>query len=747
MSSNRSRIMLSCLAIITLGLLTSTCQAQLHMSASSAGVSFDGGPAPQSADVAVQAARPHNRRMYAMCPPQFQRVGTDCYSLVDQRSSWLEAYFFCKDKNANLAEPGKNADRKLRIYLERVDSQSGEHDPIWIGGTYDHRNKHWQWSTSGRNLTYDAFSQMDSTYMQLISNSKPLDNNCAVYDPSLKYRWSARSCPDKLRFICQHKMPKVSEANRYKIYNRWNETYPNQLANEVVLEVINRRGKDNRYHRRVKAEGSNEEMIIPARKNRPANRRYPGRNRQQQHPNDINYQQRPRKQRPRVSTTVAPAPLVISNNVTSTSATRPSAPTTQQQMTAYDRILQRQREKERNRQQRKRERRQRMRQERLERQRKMREEKRQRKQEEEHQRQQQQEHEQLQQQEPPSEPEALRQRAIEEQQKKEREQREQLDKQEKQQRKEQQERELERLKQQHEIEERQRAKDDEALRLREQRLQKQRELEAEEKRAREELLRKQKAEQEEADRRYAAERAAEEKRLREEHEKRLQEAKSEQERQLQEAREAKRREQKAIEERLKEQERQRQEQIRREQQEEEKRLELERLEEARRFEQRELERLHEENERREARQRQREAEIAQREAEERKLAEEEERLRQELQEEEKARKRQLEQEIERAEQERKQKEEAEKAAAAAKAEQQKQKLEAAKRIADAEVAAQLEEKRRQYAARIGALSKEDQLKFIEMRKKRKQLRERQMKAREQKKLKRIQDAIRLNEMQ
>lgn len=95
------------------------------MSASSAGVSFDGGPAPQSADVAVQAARPHNRRMYAMCPPQFQRVGTDCYSLVDQRSSWLEAYFFCKDKNANLAEPGKNADRKLRIYLERVDSQSG----------------------------------------------------------------------------------------------------------------------------------------------------------------------------------------------------------------------------------------------------------------------------------------------------------------------------------------------------------------------------------------------------------------------------------------------------------------------------------------------------------------------------------------------------------------------------------------------------------------------------------------------
>jgi len=42
-------------------------------------------------------------------------------------------------------------------------------------------------------------------------------------------------------------MPKVSEANRYKIYNRWNVTYPNSLANEVVLEVIDRRGKDRRY--------------------------------------------------------------------------------------------------------------------------------------------------------------------------------------------------------------------------------------------------------------------------------------------------------------------------------------------------------------------------------------------------------------------------------------------------------------------------------------------------------------------
>lgn len=87
------------------------------------------------------------------------------------------------------------------------------------------------------------------SYMQLLSDSKPLENTCAVYEPSLKYRWSARSCLDKLRFICQHKMPKVSEGNRYRIYNRWNVTYPNALANEVVLEIIDdpRSLKDRRY--------------------------------------------------------------------------------------------------------------------------------------------------------------------------------------------------------------------------------------------------------------------------------------------------------------------------------------------------------------------------------------------------------------------------------------------------------------------------------------------------------------------
>lgn len=30
-------------------------------------------------------------------------------------------------------------------------------------------------------------------------------------------------------------MPYVSEKNRQKIYNKWNETYPNEMANEIEV--------------------------------------------------------------------------------------------------------------------------------------------------------------------------------------------------------------------------------------------------------------------------------------------------------------------------------------------------------------------------------------------------------------------------------------------------------------------------------------------------------------------------------
>lgn len=40
-------------------------------------------------------------------------------------------------------------------------------------------------------------------------------------------------------------MSYVNEKNRQRVYNKWNETYPNQLANEVEVYVANN-GNSNR---------------------------------------------------------------------------------------------------------------------------------------------------------------------------------------------------------------------------------------------------------------------------------------------------------------------------------------------------------------------------------------------------------------------------------------------------------------------------------------------------------------------
>lgn len=70
-----------------------------------------------------------------------------------------------------------------------------------------------------------------------------LKYHCAVFSAHLKYRWSPRSCTDEHYFVCQHRMPLVSSKNRQRVYQKWNQTFPNELANENEVIIANK----NRY--------------------------------------------------------------------------------------------------------------------------------------------------------------------------------------------------------------------------------------------------------------------------------------------------------------------------------------------------------------------------------------------------------------------------------------------------------------------------------------------------------------------
>lgn len=167
------------------------------------------------------------KRMYAMCPPHFFRIGNECYYISPNKQNWLDAHFECKDRNSKLAEPMKYDDKKLRKHL--ISSKAKNF--IWIGGNYNWRANKWQWGYNGKDIGYQSFSQM------VPGSSQDLKYHCAVLNPDLRFRWSAKLCTEKLNFICQHKMPFVNSHSRTKVYTRWNATFPNELANEVEVVV------------------------------------------------------------------------------------------------------------------------------------------------------------------------------------------------------------------------------------------------------------------------------------------------------------------------------------------------------------------------------------------------------------------------------------------------------------------------------------------------------------------------------
>lgn len=98
----------------------------------------------------------NTKHMYALCPPDFFGIGTECYYISQKKENWLDAHFDCKDRKSRLAEPNKYEDRMIRRFLVNNDlSKVGK----WIGGNYNWAQKKWQWQ-DGKEFGYQSFSQM-----------------------------------------------------------------------------------------------------------------------------------------------------------------------------------------------------------------------------------------------------------------------------------------------------------------------------------------------------------------------------------------------------------------------------------------------------------------------------------------------------------------------------------------------------------------------------------------------------------
>lgn len=102
------------------------------------------------------------KRMYALCPPEFLKIGNECYFISKKKESWLDAHFDCKDRNSKLAEPLKFADRRLKKYLRGRDEVTGEKS-LWIGGMFNWQTGNWQYGYNGGEMKYQGF---DDSYQR-----------------------------------------------------------------------------------------------------------------------------------------------------------------------------------------------------------------------------------------------------------------------------------------------------------------------------------------------------------------------------------------------------------------------------------------------------------------------------------------------------------------------------------------------------------------------------------------------------
>ncbi|KAJ3656296.1 hypothetical protein Zmor_015383 [Zophobas morio] len=87
---------------------------------------------------------------------------------------------------------------------------SGKHER-WLGGRYNDRQSRWVWGENGKPLAFYAFSRMNY-------NDPKWAWHCIIVDPQRQNKWSARSCVEEKRYICQRSVLGKRKFNRSKCY-------------------------------------------------------------------------------------------------------------------------------------------------------------------------------------------------------------------------------------------------------------------------------------------------------------------------------------------------------------------------------------------------------------------------------------------------------------------------------------------------------------------------------------------------
>ncbi|KYB27520.1 secretory phospholipase A2 receptor isoform X2 [Tribolium castaneum] len=129
-----------------------------------------------------------------VCPRKFVAIGRKCYYFSKDETIWHDAHFKCRNLNSSLATiKGPQQELSVRRYLNRRNDGRFER---WLGGRYNEKQSRWVWGENGKPLVFHGFSRMNA-------NDRKWAWHCIIVDPTRQNKWSARSCVERKRYICQ----------------------------------------------------------------------------------------------------------------------------------------------------------------------------------------------------------------------------------------------------------------------------------------------------------------------------------------------------------------------------------------------------------------------------------------------------------------------------------------------------------------------------------------------------------------
>ncbi|XP_055997000.1 perlucin-like protein [Ostrea edulis] len=128
------------------------------------------------------------------CPKDWKKFSGNCYKLLPAKRTWYSAKSACKALKANLADiTSESENRWLRKTF------TGLKKYAWIDAADKAKEGEWRWSSSGKLLTYNAWSKGQP-------NDAGGKEDCGhVFEHEGKLLWNDRPCSYQTQTLCKKK--------------------------------------------------------------------------------------------------------------------------------------------------------------------------------------------------------------------------------------------------------------------------------------------------------------------------------------------------------------------------------------------------------------------------------------------------------------------------------------------------------------------------------------------------------------